>query len=115
MSGPSSARGEHGRIPREYMIPQVPDKPIGAKFEAVPQEHLYNDQRGEADSHFHMSKPTREIRRSAFEGGAGMKDYDFRRNEDASNLVCDSYEFEEGMPWMYSKSAATEEGGGRGG
>eukprot|EP00746_Dinoflagellata_sp_MGD_P168348 gnl/MRDRNA2_/MRDRNA2_99742_c0_seq1.p1 gnl/MRDRNA2_/MRDRNA2_99742_c0~~gnl/MRDRNA2_/MRDRNA2_99742_c0_seq1.p1 ORF type:complete len:671 (+),score=91.70 gnl/MRDRNA2_/MRDRNA2_99742_c0_seq1:176-2188(+) len=108
LSETGSIRGERRRQPREYIVPQVNDKVIGAKFENVPQDHLYDDHRGPTNEHFHMSKPNHQIRPSMFQNGGGLIEQDpreqARRGIHESDLVCDSYHFEEGMPWMFSKS-----------
>jgi hypothetical protein len=111
LSETSSSRGERRRQPKEYIVPQKNDKVIGAKFQQVPQDHLYDDHRGPTNEHFHMSKPTSEIRPSLFQNGVGLIESDPREARkrgsnqiNESDLVCDSYHFEEGMPWMFSKS-----------
>lgn len=111
LSVSSSARGGSRRHSEDHFIPQVNDPIIGAKFDDVPQGQLYESQGGLTNQHFHMSKPTRTIRGSCFEGGGMLeREHPRRANTSASinikpaDLVCDSYHFEEGMPWMFSKS-----------
>lgn len=113
MSDTSSARGERRRRSQDApIVSQVPDRIIGAKFEDIPQEHLYHDHRGDTNEHFHMAKPNPEMRPSLFQSGVGLVEQDARtaarakRREvlDESDLVCDSYHFEEGMPWLFSQS-----------
>lgn len=115
MSDTSSVRRERRRSSQDPpVVAQVPDTIIGAKFEEIPQEHLYHDHKGDANEHFQMSKPNPELRPSLFQSGVGMVEQDPRTaarakrrgkdNIDESDLFCDSYHFEEGMPWLFSQS-----------